>query len=495
MALKGMTKIELTNVKTGEVETVEKHNMVTNALKSVLSNPFGWQTRSRPAGDTLAGRLIPICSEVIGGILLYESQIPEDPDQLYAQPGNVLVGYANNAVNDTDNTMRGSINANESGPLESGDGYRFVFDFATSQSNGTIWAVGLTSRLGGMHGPDSEYGKESNSTKWPNPNVLYEPIEDAEILKYMVTYDENSSTATAVRITTPGSVEISRIRFRGAKYWRLSGGTSLGDYIITEAKTIPTQFFGKKAAAQGSSGTAFYCNFCDDYNGHIWGFEHKDGAKGNASGKANINWIKIDIDTLNFEEGTWEIDAQLLQFGYYSTNGYITGMNTHNYPPFGFSAILDGWLYIFQYDLKKIIKVSLSNTTEIKFIDVPASCSFDGYKNVPKMCVFGNVLRTKYGYLNGETFVYTGSNAIMGGNSDNMDNCSGYEIGMGGRAVSFGTYAICAFSIDTNYSKACVSLRVVSAYLATINNLPAPVEKTADKTMKITYIIREEAET
>jgi hypothetical protein len=32
-----------------------------------------------------------------------------------------------------------------------------------------------------------------------------------------------------------------------------------------------------------------------------------------------------------------------------------------------------------------------------------------------------------------------------------------------------------------------------NAYLATINNLPTPVEKTADKTMKITYILREES--
>ena len=32
-----------------------------------------------------------------------------------------------------------------------------------------------------------------------------------------------------------------------------------------------------------------------------------------------------------------------------------------------------------------------------------------------------------------------------------------------------------------------------SPYLATINNLPAPVQKTADKTMKITYILREES--
>ena len=34
-------------------------------------------------------------------------------------------------------------------------------------------------------------------------------------------------------------------------------------------------------------------------------------------------------------------------------------------------------------------------------------------------------------------------------------------------------------------------LTLNSPYLATINNLPTPVQKTADKTMKITYILRE----
>ena len=32
----------------------------------------------------------------------------------------------------------------------------------------------------------------------------------------------------------------------------------------------------------------------------------------------------------------------------------------------------------------------------------------------------------------------------------------------------------------------------MTPYLATINNLETPVTKTADKTMKITYILREE---
>ena len=43
MALKGTTKIELTNIHTGAVEVIEKDNLVTNAVGELVSlNPDGF---------------------------------------------------------------------------------------------------------------------------------------------------------------------------------------------------------------------------------------------------------------------------------------------------------------------------------------------------------------------------------------------------------------------------------------------------------------------
>ena len=42
--LKGTTRIELTDVNTGEVEIYEKHNMVTNALRDFFK-PLGLSQR------------------------------------------------------------------------------------------------------------------------------------------------------------------------------------------------------------------------------------------------------------------------------------------------------------------------------------------------------------------------------------------------------------------------------------------------------------------
>ena len=72
-----------------------------------------------------------------------------DADNIYQSSDNMPVAYASNDVNATTNTKRGSMNLTESKTLE--NGYRFVWEFTPSQGNGTIAAVGLTSRHGGAN--------------------------------------------------------------------------------------------------------------------------------------------------------------------------------------------------------------------------------------------------------------------------------------------------------------------------------------------------------
>ena len=158
--LKGTTRIELTDVNTGEVEVIEKHNLVTNAIPDLLQlNPDGVLYQ----GDwKFASNFLPLCPNAIGGILLYQDKLPEDPSAYYAPDTNELVGYSSNNANDTADEKRGSMNLNESGPLDNNRGYRFVFDFATSQANGTISALGLTSKYGGIAGYGSTYNSANS---------------------------------------------------------------------------------------------------------------------------------------------------------------------------------------------------------------------------------------------------------------------------------------------------------------------------------------------
>lgn len=87
------------------------------------------------------------------------SRAAEQADNLYLPSANLPVAYASNDVNATANTKRGSMNLVESEALS--NGYKFVWEFTPSQGNGTIAAVGLTSKQGGANAYGSDVAVDS----------------------------------------------------------------------------------------------------------------------------------------------------------------------------------------------------------------------------------------------------------------------------------------------------------------------------------------------
>lgn len=84
----------------------------------------------------------------MGGILLFPQTLEEDGNLFYPPTDNQPTAYASNNVNSGKQTKRGSISTTESKEIEKG--YRFVWDFTTTQRNGTIRAAALTSAEGGV---------------------------------------------------------------------------------------------------------------------------------------------------------------------------------------------------------------------------------------------------------------------------------------------------------------------------------------------------------
>lgn len=517
MALKGTTRIELTNVKTGEKEVYEKHNLVTNAVASILDNLFAWQLKSTYSSQYFAANILPLCPNLFGGILLYHDSIPENVDQLYAQSTNKLVGYSSNNANSKTDIMRGSMNLNESGALESNDGYRFVFDFTTAQANGTISAVGLTSKWGGMAG----YG----STEWANtqsPTVFYQQTDSITDIgigyAYMnlLHYDAETGIATSMYYSGKNTIVVTRIRLH-TKNWKLTRSLSLADATqVLEVQYIETKVFGTTVASNASSayGKQYY-NFCNSGDGYVWGFEHKGNAEGNSSGNASINWIKIKLEDLTFEEGTWEIGAQLYSMGRHRNEvGTSTKYCANDQSN---SVILDGYLYCFNYQLTGVYKINLSNITDIEFIEHPSKqiavysttsstnphFYFYGVGNITvqgnKVCLWNGWINVdeivRNAYTDGNNARYDGS--LNDGWIDTSDNGVYPQRNSSGHyGVDIGAFRFVVNGIwYTAYNYATLYGRILldAPYLATINNLPTPVQKTADKTMKITYILREES--
>lgn len=136
MKLKGNMVVELTDVNTSEVETFTEENMITNAVNNILGlNPMGiFYAASGQYDDAVLwnGNLLPICPNMIGGILLFSKALEENADSIYVGSDNLPVAYASNNVNSTSNLARGSLNLVESKALE--NGYKFVWEFTPSVS-------------------------------------------------------------------------------------------------------------------------------------------------------------------------------------------------------------------------------------------------------------------------------------------------------------------------------------------------------------------------
>lgn len=96
--LKGTTRIELTDVHTGKVEVHEESNMITNALTDIFK-PLGLSNRP----NCYFNEFNPYYQKLLGGILCFDTEIPENPENYYPPANARLIccasyGVQNNTV-------------------------------------------------------------------------------------------------------------------------------------------------------------------------------------------------------------------------------------------------------------------------------------------------------------------------------------------------------------------------------------------------------------
>ena len=141
--LHGHTKIELTDVNTGKTEVHESDNIVTNAVRNVLRDNY--------LGMLDISKVTPL-REMFSGVLCFGSTNTANVDNIRvpSEVSNPLIAHAGNVAHATASALRGNPNGVESGEITGG--YKFVWDFSTSQGNGTISSLSLTSGLFGNCG-------------------------------------------------------------------------------------------------------------------------------------------------------------------------------------------------------------------------------------------------------------------------------------------------------------------------------------------------------
>ena len=466
MKLKGKMVMELTDVNTQETETVTEENMVTNAVNNILGlNPMGIFYKASGEYDEMVmwnKGLLPICPNLVGGILLFSKALDENADNLYVKSDNLPVAYASNNVNATANTARGSLNLTESKKLD--NGYKFVWEFTPSQGNGTIAAVALTSAKGGENGFGSQTGDASafmqirvvdlGEISDDKKMVLFEAVEldfEKELL-YSITFSGSS-------------VQVKKIRI---PVFTIGLNEKLDDttYKVLEDKAIQTSTF--KFLGDYTK----YGEFMDGGDGYWYGFSNE----GNSSGNATMVWVKISKSDYSMTEGKWTLSgAKLMDVGNRDAEDSFPERIIK-------CCVRSGYLYVPAYNKKGIYKIDLTNQVNVTLINFGFTSKWkplceSGSCEVYMTLIGDLIVGGDFQITSEDKVIHTQGSARLNDAGTPLFQYKHFLIGWGG---SYGNEYRTAY--------------LLTPYLASINNLSQAVVKTVDKTMKITYTLTEEAE-
>lgn len=173
MKIKGRTIIELTDVRTGKVQKFEDNNAFMDTNIEQKFRNFGiFQTSVL---ENFAST--PLWQKLCGGLLLLDSVV--DANANFVALGQKMTGrgYYGSSNNGSPVNL-GSWNATES--AVSSNAVQMVYDFTTSQGNGDIKAVCLTSDYCGRIGlgnQDDDYNVRLrvSPNDWQGYNTSYAP--------------------------------------------------------------------------------------------------------------------------------------------------------------------------------------------------------------------------------------------------------------------------------------------------------------------------------
>lgn len=475
--MKGKTKIILTNVETGEQEVHEDENIITNALDKIINLEMAFNH----APNT---RILPIATNALGGIMLFDGELTEDPDNIHFPSEAHLVGYGNTSVNTTDK-YRGSWNSVESGM--SMTGYTAVWDFGTSQANGTIKSVARTHAYGGACPIYNFAGPEGVGTGAgvPTTDQSWTPIRyDGE---YLYMLKGNSST----HVMRMARVKIPRLKFGAAEY---SGSARTYEIVAAWSTEVTSYTYWNNAQHTGQSYEQYV--YADDP------LDYEDGGDGylycmfyGAYNRAYNNYgYDITYFTINYGDGSFDkSDTVRLSSGV----GYYGGSN-ENYmyrACRSWGHVYQGVLYRVRGNRKIIDIIPLNNVAAYRSIRIIEDSSPDYIAKLELIrahngCIYYTVYHyttSSYNYLHG--VLYPDGVFIL------LDYSYAGQSTSHGVSYTYDTYLkTCDDDLTiwgTYYSSEYTTVRCnwAANYLGTINNLGAPITKTAAQTMKIIYTL------
>lgn len=186
------------------------------------------------------------------------------------------------------------------------------------------------------------------------------------------------------------------------------------------------------------------------HNNEICVIQHR----GNSSGVAVLEIDHYNIDTWNKETTTLSVAAPLK----------ASHVEQH-------TCVSDGFLYLQGYDGTTVYKVELANPANVREIAGAFSSNINGQR--ASMAPFNG------GVIGCCTLIEADGTAH-----------SGFDLNANPLGAAGPIIVNMAIGASDNWQGR-IAPTVITPYLATINNLPSPLSKSATQTMKVTYIVTE----
>lgn len=442
MKIKGHTTIELFDAKTGKlVQRTDDDNMLTKAL-FYFYNQGGM---SNPSAFNAAALRSDALHYLLGGVLCLDTALTESDEVIRVPKGvEMIANGAYNVLNGGNPPELGSWSELESGWQQDGS-YKMVWNYTTAQGNGTIACVCLSSLYGGFSG----IGNKSGTWK----------VEGAPALGSYNSYYEK----------------------------RISDGQVVGYYnnLVT---IFPSSFAGLTSIT------------VNKYKMPFTQLDIRDIlADGTEKDSISIN-LPASLQNLS---GIWEVN-RVFQSGKYAYILIAARLN-YSYPT------INNTVYAVKYDLQYDTFLSVTPVTLTLAEGENLQCSgitdkwiilgkhaveIENLANIIDLDDLSQVIPTTFGSgflaLEGiESDILWG---VFDGLSMRIDmtkekiypcNATDYLNSVGDVAELLRLSAR-----RGNSSNPVTNIYRDPRYIATINNLDAPITKDASKTMKVTYVLR-----
>lgn len=458
--IKGHTKIELTDVKTGKKEVVEHDNTFQPAVIAAYMRSLG-EFNANPYNNS-TWRNIDMLRNFVGGIFCFQNTITEGKH--YMPAGNKMT--ANGAYDITNAgtpTELGTYN-----PLESvftNNSATFVYDWGTAQGNGEISCVCLTSETGGFIGYGNPSGGKHSSPIYIDRNQESNNLGDyilGDNIGYTFTINNTAKTLTVKKtrlaITKASVFDKKEIETITLSYENALTGTNILYSYLGDGKIALYPYLNI------SNNSTYYFLIFDIANETL-------------TQKKIVNTTGNTLYLTFF----WMLEIGS-NFGIIGNNAYIFGTNDQR-------DSNSTTLYVFN--------ITSGALESIKTVTQPRAMQANrDYYNMPTMGAFTEDLYY-YGGTDAHVVIYDPVNDttyITNGYCNERKGTSASASGLSYNLWYYDDENDLFLTIGGNQYSSMPSFTRLRCFknplfLATINNLDSPVTKTSAKTMKISYTI------